>query len=116
MKPLSREEILAHNRLRGEEVQCPEWGGVVQVRELSALERDQLENTVTNKKTDLSNLRARVAAMAIIDADGKAMFSQADVAELGKLSAAALDRVFWVVLRLSGMRPGDVEQMTENFT
>jgi len=42
------------------------------------------------------------------------VFTQQDVAALGELSAAALDRVFDVASRLSGLNPEDVEAMTKN--
>jgi len=117
MAHLSRDAILAAKSLRTEEVAVPEWGGTVLVRELSGRERDEWEASlaVMRGKTmvpDVANIRAKLAARTIDD--GEPVFTQQDVAALGELSAAALDRVFDVASRLSGLNPEDVEAMTGN--
>jgi hypothetical protein len=119
MAHLSRDEILASKSLRTEEVAVPEWGGSVLVRELSGRERDEWEASlaVQRGKTmvpDVANIRAKLAARTIVSDDGEPVFTQSDVAALGELSAAALDRVFDVASRLSGLNPEDVEAMTGN--
>ena len=119
MAHLSRDAILAAKSLRTEEVAVPEWGGTVLVRELSGRERDEWEASlaVMRGKTmvpDVANIRAKLAARTIVGDDGEPVFTQQDVAALGELSAAALDRVFDVASRLSGLNPEDVEAMTKN--
>jgi len=116
---LGRDAILAAKSLRTEEVDVPEWGGTVLVRELSGRERDEWEASlaVQRGKTmvpDVANIRAKLAARTIVGDDGESVFTQQDVAALGELSAAALDRVFDVASRLSGLNPEDVEAMTGN--
>ena len=116
---LGRDAILAAKSLRTEEVAVPEWGGTVLVRELSGRERDEWEASlaVMRGKTmvpDVANIRAKLAARTIVGDDGEPVFTQQDVAALGELSAAALDRVFDVASRLSGLNPEDVEAMTKN--
>ena len=116
---LGRDAILAAKSLRTEEVDVPEWGGTVLVRELSGRERDEWEASlaVQRGKTmvpDVANIRAKLAARTIVGDDGEPVFTQQDVAALGELSAAALDRVFDVASRLSGLNPEDVEAMTGN--
>ena len=119
MAHLGRDAILAAKSLRTEEVKVPEWGGTVLVRELSGRERDEWEASlaVMRGKTmvpDVANIRAKLAARTIVGDDGEPVFTQQDVAALGELSAAALDRVFDVASRLSGLNPEDVEAMTGN--
>jgi len=119
MAHLGRDAILAAKSLRTEEVKVPEWGGTVLVRELSGRERDEWEASlaVMRGKTmvpDVANIRAKLAARTIVGDDGEPVFTQQDVAALGELSAAALDRVFDVASRLSGLNPEDVEAMTKN--
>ena len=119
MAHLGRDAILAAKSLRTEEVDVPEWGGTVLVRELSGRERDEWEASlaVQRGKTmvpDVANIRAKLAARTIVGDDGEPVFTQQDVAALGELSAAALDRVFDVASRLSGLNPEDVEAMTGN--
>ena len=119
---LGKDAILKASALRTEEVKVPEWADpesgadVVLVRELRGRERDEWEASLAVQRgrqmvPDVANMRAKLAARTIVDADGEPLFSQQDVAALGELSAAALDRVFEVASRLSGLNPADVEEM-----
>ena len=113
---LGRDAILKASALKTEDVPVPEWGGSVLVRELRGRERDEWEASlaVQRGKTmvpDVANMRAKLVARTVVGEDGEPLFSQQDVAALGELSAAALDRVFEVASRLSALNPADVEDM-----
>ena len=113
---LGRDAILKAAALKTEDVPVPEWGGSVLVRELRGRERDEWEASLAVQRgrqmvPDVANMRAKLAARTIVDADLEPLFSQQDVAALGELSAAALDRVFDAASRLSGLNPADVEEM-----
>jgi len=117
---LSRDDILKAEDLTTEEVDVPEWGGSVLVRGMSGRERDDFEASIAVRHggqmvQNLVNVRAKIVARCIIADDGARMFTDADVAALGEKSAAALDRVFAVASRLSGLGEGDVEELTGNF-
>lgn len=121
MKLLTKTQILEARDLTFEDVDVPEWGGTVRVRALSGWERDRFEDglmTGRGKKRQVSmqNARARLAALTIIDEEGQPLFAEADTQALGRKSAAALERVFEVAMRLAGISDGDMEEMTENFT
>jgi hypothetical protein len=116
---LGRDAILKASALKTEDVPVPEWGGSVLVRELRGRERDEWEASLAVQRgrqmvPDVANMRAKLAARCIVDPDGEPLFSQQDVNALGELSAAALDRVFEVASRLSGLNPGDVEEKAKN--
>jgi hypothetical protein len=116
---LTRDLILKASHLRTEEVPVPEWGGVVLVRELRGRERDEWEASLATQRgrqmvPDVANMRAKLAARTIIGEDGEPLFAPNDVAALGELSAAALDRVFEVASRLSGLNEKDLEEMAGN--
>jgi hypothetical protein len=116
---LTRDAILAAAALKTEDVPVPEWGGSVLVRELRGRERDEWEASLAVQRgremvRDTANIRAKLAARAIVGEDGEPLFTQQDVAALGELSAAALERVFDVASRLSGLNPADVEEMGKN--
>ena len=86
------------------------------MRELRGRERDEWEASlaVQRGKTmvpDVANMRAKLVARSVVGADGEPVFTQQDVAALGELSAAALDRVFEVASRLSGLSETDLEEM-----
>ena len=119
MTYLSREQILKVDDLQFEDVEVPEWGGVVRVRGLTGTERDAFEESIIDqrgKKTRvvMANLRAKLVAQSIVDEDGRRLFSERDVGALGEKSAAALQRVFNAAQRLSGISDEDVEELVKN--
>lgn len=122
MKVLSRDEILNCQDLQTETVDCPEWGGAVIVRPLSGAERDRFEQSNLIRKGKGSkidfevngvNIRARLCYLCIVDESGKRLFTEHDVDALGKKNSAALNRVFEVAQRLSGLTKQDIEELEE---
>jgi len=116
---LTREEILQAQDIEYDVVEVPEWGGEVRVRAMTAAERDAFEASILRQtksgvQVEMVNLRARLCAMTIVDEDGKRIFSDSDVAELGKKSAAALQRVFDAAMRLSKFGNEDIQNLAEN--
>ena len=107
--PLTRDQILAADDLPRETVAVPEWGGDVIVRALTGQERDEYEVAMGRALNDADkgrgiNMRARLVAMALIDAEGNRLFNhESHVERLGRKSGRALDRVFEVAQRLSGL-------------
>lgn len=116
MALLGREAILAADDIVTDEVEVPEWGGSVLVRAMTGAERDRLEASAVGngKKLNLANFRARMCAASIVDEAGNRLFGEADLVTLGQKSSAALNRVFEVAQRLSGMSDEDVEELTGN--
>lgn len=119
MPYLTRDQILQAQDLPAEDVEVPEWGGVVRVRALTGAERDAYEASVVRRKGnkmeyDPTNMRAKLVAMCVVDEQGNRVFSDKDVELLGRKSAAALDRVFQVAQRLSGLRAEDLEELEKN--
>jgi hypothetical protein len=96
---LSRDQILAANDLEVREVDVPEWGGTVKVRPLNGAERDRFEASLRKERrradgkegTELvantDNMRAKLVARAVVDDDGKRVFTDADINALGEKSA-----------------------------
>ncbi len=122
---LGRDAILRAAALRTEEVRVPEWADpdsgsdTVLVRELRGRERDEWEASLAVMRgkamvPDVANMRAKLVARSVVGGDGEPVFSQQDVAALGELSAAALNRVFEVASRLSGLDEKDLEEMAGN--
>ena len=114
----SREAILAIDDSNVEQVVVPEWNGVtIKVRSLTGHERDQLEASMIGKngKADtargLKNFRARLVVATVVDDNGAPMFTAADIDALAGKSAAALDRISTVAMRLSGLSSEDVTEL-----
>ena len=113
---LDKRAIFAAKDIKIQLVSVPEWGGDVLVRGLTGHERDRFESTILDQrgkktKIDLSNARARLVAMALIDNDGKLLFSDDEVGILGTKSAAALDRIYDVAAALSGISDEDIDEL-----
>lgn len=117
---LDKDAILGAVDQKIEPVEVPEWGGVVYVRSLNGTERDAYEAAMVRlgvdgkpKEVRLQNMRARLCALSICDTEGKRLFAEADVETLGKKNAAALQRVFNVAQRLSGLTKRDVDELLD---
>jgi hypothetical protein len=112
---LSRDDILKAADNEPEEVTVPEWNGSVLVRGMTGRERDAFEVSLMTqgrngrREVNTANVRAKLVVRCVVDDDGNRVFTDADIAELGDHSAAAVDRVYAVAARLSGMG-GDEEQ------
>ena len=85
-----------------------------QYRERDAYEATIISQRGTDMKMNLVNARAKLVSRAIVDADGKPLFADEDVALLANKSAAAIERVFNVAQKLSGMSKDDIEDLTKN--
>ena len=113
---LSKEQILQADDLKRESVDTPEWGGEVLLRELRGRERDAFEEGSLDSKRNvtMTNMRARLVAMSAIDEEGERLFSAKEATELGDKSATALNRLFEVCCRLSGITSDDVDKLEGN--
>lgn len=120
MAYLTRDAILQADDLLVGDVEVPEWGGVVRVRGLTGAERDAFESEIVElrgrkAKLNTQNFRAKLVARSVVDEDGQRLFSDRDAQLLGQKSASALQRVFEVAQRLSGLSETDVEELIGNF-
>ena len=116
---LNKEAILNAQDLQHEDVFVEEWKGTVRVRALTGAERDAFEASIVegkgkNVKTNLKNIRAKLVALTVIDENGERLFNDHEAQVLGTKSASALDKVFEVAQRLSGLRDEDVEELAKN--
>ena len=106
---LTKDQILESNDLKNEAVNVPEWGGTVYVRTMTGADRDQFESSMVlvmpdgTRKTDMTNLRAKLVALTIVDEAGARLFDTSDMDRLGLKSAAAIERVFAVAQRINGL-------------
>lgn len=119
-KILGRADILAATQdLVTETVPVPEWGGSVLVRSMTGADRDAFEATLVVEKdgkrsADLTSMRAKLVAMTVVDENGLRLFSAEDVPALNVRSATALERVFQVAQRLSGIGAEAVKEAEKN--
>jgi len=115
MSLLDRAAIIAANDLKREEVDVPEWGGTVVVRELTAKERDTFFEWVRKKGEDaFPDFRVRAVRLSLIDEQGDHLFMAEDEPELARKSTAVIDRLFEVASKLSGLQQKDVKEIGKN--
>ena len=119
MTLLSKSTILCANDLQTEDVEVPEWGGAVRVRSFTGRERDAFESSMVrgdgrDRKVDLTNMRARLVGLTVIDETGQRLFTDEEADLLGAKSGAALDRVFAIAQKLNGLSGADVEELSKN--
>jgi len=117
---LTREQILECSDIPTEIVQVPEWGGEVLVKGLTGSQRDWLEMSIFAEKkgnssnANMRNFRAKLASLTVCDESGERLFTEKDIEALSAKSAVALQKVFNVAQRLSGLTAEDAEQLTKN--
>ena len=119
MAILTKEQIVAVNDITTETVSVPEWGGEVLVKVMSGTERDAFEGSIFEQKgkdiqRNLGNLRAKLVSKCLVDEKGNRLFTDKEVEIIGKKSAKVLDRIYEVCVKLNGIGPKDVEELTKN--
>lgn len=118
MAILTRDQILNVSDDQMELVPVPEWNGEVWVKGMTGILRDKFESSIVSyrgpeREVNMANARAKLAASSICDEKGVLCFSEKDVKLLGGKSAKALQRVFEVAQRLSGITDTALDQLTE---
>jgi hypothetical protein len=124
--PKGNKETLLENakKLNTKDLEVPEWGIMVTIKELMGSERDRFESSTVkldaktgNLVPNLVNARARLVAMCLVDDNGNRMFtdSESDILQLGSMSAKGLDKVYEACQELSGLSDADVEEAVANF-
>lgn len=118
-KLLNRETILKASDIETEDVEVPEWGGTVRVTGLTGTEKGNYEATLMTTKgidiqMNLKNATVKLVALSIVDEEGKRIFTAADIETLGSKSSKALNKVYTVASRLSGLSKEDMKELTEN--
>ncbi len=109
---LTIEQILGASDQTCHKVECPEWGGHVFIRTLSADERDAWEMGLEKGN---KSVRASLVGLSLSDEDGKALSpTPAQIKALGQKGAGPMDRIFDAVLQFNSMRKSDMEKLEKN--
>jgi hypothetical protein len=119
MAVLTFDAIVSQQDLPKELVKVPEWGGEVYISTMTAADRDSYELSVANMqngkmKTNMQNIRAKLVARCLVDEDGKRIFPESKVDDLGKKSAKVLDRLFEIASRVNGINEADQVEIAKN--
>lgn len=119
---VSREAFLnGLKQIPREDVPLPELGNgtVIPVWGMSALDRTRYEKSFAGKSgktidARIEQFRQRLVVACCRNDDGTPIFTEADVAELGRHRADVFERIVNVCQRLSGMTNSDIEDTIKN--
>ncbi len=113
---MDRSEILALPLAR-REVDVPEWGGPITVREITAGERGQLEaysaEAEEGDMEHLALLRPRLVVMATLNGEGM-MFDGADVELVAGLSPGPVGKLSNAIMEMSGLGVDSLDSAEKN--
>lgn len=116
---LTRDAIFAAQDRAFEDVDVPEWGGMVRIAIITGTDRDAYEASMYEMKgkeikLNRDDMRAKLLARAIVDENLKRIFTDADIRELGKKSSKVIERLFTVAQRLNGMTDENIKELEKN--
>ena len=109
---MTREEILSKRTLKQERINVPAWGGEVNVRELTAGEKERLEALYSGEHT--GTIQATVVSMVVLDDNGERVFTDDDIGALSSMSGSAIQAIFKAATRLSGVTTEAREELEKN--
>ena len=105
---LDARSVLSADDFQYADVDCPEWGGSVRVRGLTAGERSSVQRKI--KVNDQQDLEVTVVIFGTVDQNGDRLFTKNDRDQLKQKSNAVITRIAKRILELSG---GDDESVSE---
>lgn len=116
---LTRDAIFAAQDRAFEDVDVPEWGGMVRIAVITGTDRDAYEASMYEMKgkeikLNRDDMRAKLLARAIVDENLKRIFTDADIREIGKKSSKVIERLFTVAQRLNGMTDENIKELEKN--
>ena len=110
---LTKNAILSADDFKYATVSCPEWGGDIRVRGLTAAEQAKIARMVNEGRTDDSAVV--VTIMGCVDENGDRLFDNSDKDLLKARSYAVLDRIVKKIIELSGSGDADsIEDARKN--
>lgn len=109
-----RDKIFEAQDIESELVEVPEWGVTIDVRGMTGGDRSRLMSKALDPDTGNINVEVIYPELVIASSydpeDGGRVFTDGDTAAIQEKSAAAIDRVAKVALRLSGLAEGAQEE------
>jgi hypothetical protein len=118
---LGRDDILGADDIAYTDVDVSEWGGMVRIKPLTAMQRTRIQGDMAeiyqSKKgfNRLGKIHLQMIAWCVVDEDGKPIFTPGDVDKLGNKSAAPIQRIRDKIMSISGMDDDATEEAEEDF-
>jgi hypothetical protein len=106
---LTKAAILSAADTKTEKVHVPEWNGDIYIKTLSGTDRDLFEDAYASEK--MKNFRPRFLVLTLCDESGERLFTDKEVADLGKKSSAVINRLFDKAWSFNAFRSEDVDAL-----
>lgn len=121
MSILTRDQIFSVPDRTYEEVYVSEWSGSVRMQSLTAKELEAYQKSNRGKVDKSGNAQilwegsaARLVVKCAVDQDGNRLFGDDDALELGRKSAAAINRLFKTACEMNGITEKEQEEIIKN--
>jgi len=100
---MNREQFLSAISAEIKEIEVAAVGELVRFRVLTGRARDAFHEAVSKGDKTLSHFEAAIVAATVVDDEGNAMFSQADVETLRDHNATAVAQVAKVAMQVNNI-------------
>jgi hypothetical protein len=116
MKILDKKAILGADDLKHEDIDMPQWGGTVRVRMMTGGERDEFRALIaaSDEGVAIGRFAASLLAITLVDEHGARLFTIEEIDHLAEKSAASIDKIAAVSMRLNGLGGVASEVATKN--
>ncbi|NBT49946.1 MAG: hypothetical protein EBV86_01945 [Marivivens sp.] len=121
MKQVSFADVVNTCNLKEEQLEVPEWGGFIVVREMTAEARDAYEHSLFSQNEqgsfdkNLSNARAKLIAACVVGPDGKRMFdTEQKITVLGNQPISTINPIFDKCQEINSMGADEIEEIAGN--
>lgn len=108
-----RDALLKKPKRRYADATLPD-GDKVRIQSLNEREKAGFEAFVVNNKQKMSELRARLLILCIVDGDGKRLFGDEDFGAICEMDGGITAAIFDVAQEHCGFAPGDIEESVKN--
>ena len=113
MALLTKAAILSVDDQRFDVVACPEWGGEVRVRGLTAYEQSVISKLVGDNRRN--EVTIKVVQFGCVDENGDRLFDAEDLKQLSAKSYTVIERLGRKIYELTGFGNADeVEDAKKN--
>ena len=110
---LSKSAILSADDFKYDTVSCPEWGGDVRVRGLTAADQAYIAKLNNTDKKEVLTLN--VFVRGVVDENGERIFTSSDIDDLKGRSYAVIERVAMKIVELTSNGSSDtIEGLRKN--
>jgi hypothetical protein len=116
---VTRENALQQAKRRFAVVEIPDWGKF-RLRSLTELERSRFENSMRDKRGQVSSgrlvdMKFRMIVLGCVDAEGNQLFRDSDIGELKNQDSKNTNALVEEIQKHWGMSDTDVEDLEKNY-